>query len=60
MYFIFLISAGGYGTKEFTDLKINWLIENNRNDLMENLNQNKEFLKKQGSATLGRRKHSSS
>ena len=37
----------GMEQKEFTDLKINWLIENNRNDLMENfLNQNKEFFGK--------------
>ena len=34
----------GMGNKEFVDLKINWMIENNRNDLIENfLKQNQEF-----------------
>ena len=34
----------GMGEKEFLQLKINWLIENNRSDLMEEfLKQNKEF-----------------
>ena len=32
------------GEKEFLQLKINWLIENNRSDLLEEfLKQNKEF-----------------
>ena len=50
MYFYLShIRRRGMEQKEFTDLKINWLIENNRNDLMENfLNQNKEFLEKAG------------
>ena len=34
----------GMTEKEFTDIKINWLIENQRSDLIENfLKQNKEF-----------------
>ena len=34
----------GMGEKEFLQLKINWLIENNRSDLLEEfLKQNKEF-----------------
>ena len=34
----------GMNEKEFAELKVNWLIENNRSDLIENfLKQNKEF-----------------
>ena len=40
----------GMSEKEFVKLKINWLIENDRQDLIENfLKQNKEF---QGKSTL--------
>ena len=40
----FSYPPNGMQDKEFVELKINWLIENNRLDLIENfLKQNKEF-----------------
>ncbi len=42
--FSFSYPPEGMDEKEFIDLKINWLIENNRSDLIENfLKQNEEF-----------------
>ena len=41
------------GRKEFVSMKINWLFENNRSDLIESfLNQNKEFYGKSSYNTI--------
>ena len=45
-YYLFHIREG-MKVKEFVNLKIDWLIENNRSDLIENfLKQNQDFEEK--------------
>ena len=44
MYFYLFYPPDGMQEKEFVELKINWLIQNNRSDLIEMfLRQNQEF-----------------